>query len=65
MDNYAHYHKFHKMTMSYGEAEKYMNVGWSLKSVRKVLLRGINKEYEECVLAWEKDGDPIIPENLD
>lgn len=55
------YHKFHRMTMSYGEAEKYIQVGWKLMSVNKVFLKGINKEYEQCCLLWDKDDTPIDP----
>ena len=55
------YHKFHRMTMSYTEAEKYINVGWRLVSVQKVLLKGVNKEYDECSLVWDKDDTPIEP----
>lgn len=55
------YHKFHKITMSYADAEKYINVGWKLVSIKKVLLRGINKEYDECTLEWTKDEFPIEP----
>ncbi len=56
------YHKFNRITMSYAEAVKYIDVGWTLISMRKVTLRGINKEYDECVLKWEKDDFPIEPE---
>lgn len=65
MDDFQHYHKFHKTTMSYSEAEKYINVGWTLESTRKVLLRGTNKEYDECKLVWEKGDTPTIPDGLD
>lgn len=59
------YWKFHAMTMSYSDAEKYMKLGWKLESMRRVFLRGINKEYEECVLVWEKNNSPVIPDDLD
>ena len=55
------YHKFHRMTISYGEAEKYIQVGWKLMSVYKFFLKGINKEYEQCCLLWDKDDTPIDP----
>lgn len=57
------YHKFHRVTTSYGEAEKYIKAGWRLLSVNKVTLKGINKEYDECVLVWDKDDTPIEPLN--
>ena len=63
-DEYSEYHKYHRMTMSYGEALKYMNVGWKLKSLDKVLLKGLDKWYEQCVLVWELDDNPIIPPGL-
>ena len=56
------YHKFHKTTMSYGEAEKYILLGWKLESIAKVELKGINKEYEECKLIWNRDDNPIEPQ---
>ena len=60
-EEYERYHKFHRMTMSYSQAEKYIKVGWKLVSINKVLLKGINKEYDECVLVWDKDEFPIEP----
>lgn len=65
MDDFTRYHKFHRMVMTYGEAEKYIKVGWTLESVRPVLLRGINKEFEECTLVWDRDDTPITPDDLD
>lgn len=59
------YWKFHTMTMSYSDAEKYLKLGWKLESMRRVLLRGINKEYDECILVWEKNDSPVIPDDLD
>lgn len=60
-NDYENYHKYHRMTMSYAEAEKYIKLGWKLTSMKRVLLRGINKEYDECQLVWENDNDPILP----
>ena len=56
-----HYRKFHRMTMSYADAEKYIAVGWKLTSMKRVILKGINKEYDECILLWDKDDNPIEP----
>lgn len=64
-DNPTNYFKYHKIVMSYGEAEKYIKAGWCLESVQKVLLKGIDKEYEECRLVWKQEGEPIIPPDLD
>ena len=64
-DNSTNYFKYHKIVMSYGEAEKYIKAGWCLESVQKVLLKGIDKEYEECKLVWKQEGQPIIPPDLD
>lgn len=64
-DNSTNYFKYHKIVMSYGEAEKYIKAGWCLESVQKVLLKGIDKEYEECRLVWKQEGEPIIPPDLD
>ena len=63
-NNIENYHKFHRITMSYTDAEKYIKVGWRIVSIRKVSLRGINKEYDECCLVWDKDDSPIEPSNL-
>lgn len=52
---------YHKVTMSYADAEKYMKVGWKIASIQKVTLRGINKEYDEYILVWDKDGIPVMP----
>lgn len=60
--NVENYHKFHKTTMSYGEAEKYIKVGWVLESVIPVHLKGIEKDYEECRLIWTKDENPVLPD---
>lgn len=60
-DEYKKYHKFHRMTMTYAEAEKYIMAGWQLDSVNRVLLRGINKEIEQCCLSWTKDDNPVEP----
>lgn len=61
MSKYDNYHKHHRMTMSYAEAEKYIAVGWKLESVNRVLLKGINKEIEQCSLVWEGESEPVIP----
>ena len=52
---------YHKVTMSYTDAEKYIEVGWKIASIQKVTLRGINKEYDEYILVWDKDEVPIMP----
>lgn len=63
-NNIEDYRKFHRMTMSYADAEKYIQVGWKLQSIRRVALKGVNKEYDECCLVWDKDDAPIEPSNL-
>ncbi|MCI5679698.1 MAG: hypothetical protein MR278_06965 [Bacteroidales bacterium] len=61
MPEYDNYHKYHRTTMSYAEAEKYIKVGWKLESINRVLLKGINKEIEQCSLVWENEHEPVIP----
>lgn len=56
--------KFDHITDSYSQMLKYVSAGWKLVSSRKVFLNGINKEYTEYCLKWEKDDSPIIPELL-
>lgn len=65
MEFFANYHKYHRITMTYAEAEKYMAVGWTLESVQRCSLRGVNKEIEQCCLVWERGGNPVIPDGLD
>lgn len=65
MNNFLSYSKTHKIVMSYADAEKYIKVGWTLENVRKVLLRGINIEYDECTLVWKKSSPPVMPTDLD
>lgn len=65
MNKFSDYDKYHKITISYGDAEKYIKSGWTLVSVQRVSLKGINKEYEECSLVWEQKGEPVIPSDLD
>lgn len=52
----------HIITTKYSEAEKFIKVGWTLKSVTPVTLKGINKQYDECKLVWEQPGQPNIPD---
>lgn len=64
MSNCKDYHKYHRTTMSYEDAERYIKVGWKLKSINRVLLKGINKEIEQCELSWEGKDEPVIPSDL-
>ena len=50
--------------MSYEDAERYIKVGWKLKSINRVFLKGINKEIEQCELSWEGKDEPVIPSDL-
>ena len=60
-DEIEKYHKYNKFTMSYGEAEKYIALGWKIASIKHITLQGINKEYDECHLIWDNDSEPIVP----
>lgn len=42
--------------------KKYLEAGWKIFSLQHVLLRGLNKEYNEYTMIWDKDEEPIFPE---